>query len=367
MRSQRKNNGIRYGVLLDGPHAERVEDPDDVEQFFSPRAIVLSGKRPTLPSQIMRMRLLHKHDYSLQGAALEMEEELHGSAVHGDARGWSRHNSARFNELVVEHKKNFVLIARALQTSVAACLVHYYGSFKKTKEYQELKRLLWEEAEKKQDYCAVCHDGGRLICCDSCNKWYHPKCLSMDPEGIPEGDWICPSCERQRMDASSSGADYAFDSQEEGGSLSDDFMDESISYGGERLALKRKKKTKKKKKKKKKESTLVRNLFCADGVLPRDKSSHWLKRHSSSSSSSFTPLSSFSFNLRPHGTAKKRYKATSRTASIGLEWENGMEPTMSPGIGQQQQQDEDYTRKRAAASPSASSAVLEVDMDCAIY
>jgi len=44
-----------------------------------------------------------------------------------------------------------------------------------------------------QDECAICGDGGELICCDNCDKAYHATCLQVEPETLPD-PWHCPSC-----------------------------------------------------------------------------------------------------------------------------------------------------------------------------
>ncbi|CAF3385877.1 unnamed protein product [Rotaria sp. Silwood1] len=41
-------------------------------------------------------------------------------------------------------------------------------------------------------YCFECHDEGDVICCDSCPRVYHSKCLGLTI--LPDGDWTCPEC-----------------------------------------------------------------------------------------------------------------------------------------------------------------------------
>ncbi|XP_058152478.1 autoimmune regulator [Dasypus novemcinctus] len=48
--------------------------------------------------------------------------------------------------------------------------------------------------QKNEDECAVCRDGGELICCDGCPRAFHLACLSPPLPGVPSGTWRCPSC-----------------------------------------------------------------------------------------------------------------------------------------------------------------------------
>eukprot|EP00899_Mesostigma_viride_P026443 jgi/Mesvir1/6984/Mv09124-RA.1 len=43
-------------------------------------------------------------------------------------------------------------------------------------------------------WCAVCLDGGNLLCCDTCPKVYHLVCLSPPLTKLPRGRWECPIC-----------------------------------------------------------------------------------------------------------------------------------------------------------------------------
>ncbi|XP_077205387.1 autoimmune regulator isoform X4 [Paroedura picta] len=48
--------------------------------------------------------------------------------------------------------------------------------------------------QKNDDECAVCRDGGELICCDGCPKAFHLACLLPPLTEIPSGTWRCDSC-----------------------------------------------------------------------------------------------------------------------------------------------------------------------------
>ncbi|NXK44553.1 AIRE regulator, partial [Chauna torquata] len=49
----------------------------------------------------------------------------------------------------------------------------------------------WQENE---DECAVCGDGGELICCDGCPRAFHLACLVPPLPRVPSGTWQCGSC-----------------------------------------------------------------------------------------------------------------------------------------------------------------------------
>ncbi|XP_064929305.1 autoimmune regulator [Columba livia] len=47
---------------------------------------------------------------------------------------------------------------------------------------------------ENEDECAVCGDGGELICCDGCPRAFHLTCLVPPLPRVPSGTWRCSSC-----------------------------------------------------------------------------------------------------------------------------------------------------------------------------
>ena len=41
-------------------------------------------------------------------------------------------------------------------------------------------------------YCWICHKEGEVICCETCPRVFHLKCISLDSS--PAEDWVCPEC-----------------------------------------------------------------------------------------------------------------------------------------------------------------------------
>ncbi|KAM9378394.1 autoimmune regulator [Phaethornis superciliosus] len=48
--------------------------------------------------------------------------------------------------------------------------------------------------DQNEDECAVCGDGGELICCDGCPRAFHLACLVPPLPRVPSGTWQCGCC-----------------------------------------------------------------------------------------------------------------------------------------------------------------------------
>ena len=42
--------------------------------------------------------------------------------------------------------------------------------------------------------CAVCQEGGNVLCCDTCPAVYHLECVNPPLRKVPRGKWSCPQC-----------------------------------------------------------------------------------------------------------------------------------------------------------------------------
>ncbi|KAI1889831.1 hypothetical protein AGOR_G00166980 [Albula goreensis] len=47
---------------------------------------------------------------------------------------------------------------------------------------------------ENEDFCAVCRNGGDLLCCDYCPKVFHLSCHVPPLLSFPTGDWVCSLC-----------------------------------------------------------------------------------------------------------------------------------------------------------------------------
>ncbi|XP_010218809.1 PREDICTED: autoimmune regulator-like [Tinamus guttatus] len=64
-------------------------------------------------------------------------------------------------------------------------------------DHHGLHSLPLSAHQQNEDECAVCGDGGELICCDGCPKAFHLGCLVPPLTEVPSGTWQCCSCNTQ--------------------------------------------------------------------------------------------------------------------------------------------------------------------------
>ncbi|XP_054825965.1 tripartite motif-containing protein 66 [Eublepharis macularius] len=64
----------------------------------------------------------------------------------------------------------------------------FSNSMKKTVLPQE------DSPIENEDFCAVCLNGGELLCCDYCPKVYHLSCHVPALLSFPVGEWVCTLC-----------------------------------------------------------------------------------------------------------------------------------------------------------------------------
>ncbi|XP_015197734.2 E3 ubiquitin-protein ligase TRIM33 isoform X2 [Lepisosteus oculatus] len=51
-----------------------------------------------------------------------------------------------------------------------------------------------KDDDPNEDWCAVCQNGGNLLCCDMCPKVFHLTCHVPTLLSFPSGEWICTFC-----------------------------------------------------------------------------------------------------------------------------------------------------------------------------
>jgi len=107
----------------------------------------------------------------------------------------------KFHQATIESKKQMKGIASKLSKPKEFCLWYYYSNYKPNKElYNPLKKMMSEVKEQENsDECAICEEGGELICCETCPQSYHLACMGLTASDVEHVEkWSCPTCVRRQ-------------------------------------------------------------------------------------------------------------------------------------------------------------------------
>uniref|UniRef100_A0A4W3IA08 PHD-type domain-containing protein n=1 Tax=Callorhinchus milii TaxID=7868 RepID=A0A4W3IA08_CALMI len=113
-----------------------------------------------------------------------------------------------------------ILVKQALDAGISKKCIKVGGEFYTPATFEDIsgksRSKNWKESirckglslsklnkphQKNDDECAVCRDGGELICCDGCPRAFHLSCLIPPLTEIPSGIWTCLSCTNGEGDA----------------------------------------------------------------------------------------------------------------------------------------------------------------------
>lgn len=85
---------------------------------------------------------------------------------------------------------------RFVNTSAKASLPDSTGVQSQSVQPGEQQSEKTPEADEdpNEDWCAVCQNGGELLCCDKCPKVFHLSCHVPTLTASPSGEWYCTFC-----------------------------------------------------------------------------------------------------------------------------------------------------------------------------
>ena len=140
----------------------------------------------------------HNHDLSVVAESIGMDLN---SALwyfyhrYRPCRQWdSEDDQNAFHRAMIDFNGNIKKVAERIGKRFDSCLWFYYCKYRHLDFYKAYKQAE-EETRNHDDWCAICDDGGELMCCSACPKAYHVSCLFLD--SLPEGVWTCPKCKEE--------------------------------------------------------------------------------------------------------------------------------------------------------------------------
>uniref|UniRef100_A0A672Z4H3 RING-type E3 ubiquitin transferase n=1 Tax=Sphaeramia orbicularis TaxID=375764 RepID=A0A672Z4H3_9TELE len=84
---------------------------------------------------------------------------------------------------------------RFVQSSIGSSLPDSStGAQSKPRQQQKSEKRAEPEEDPNEDWCAVCQNGGELLCCDKCPKVFHLSCHIPTLNESPSGEWFCSFC-----------------------------------------------------------------------------------------------------------------------------------------------------------------------------
>ena len=155
--------------------------------------------QPSLHTDVL-LGTLHSHGYSAANAlrSLQRPDFLPGLPQPvldtQSLDGWAADEKREFTAAVFAHGKDFAKLHRRLSSkTVPQLILYYYLRWKGTSDFFKWR----EQADGSQDdVCAVCEEGGGLLCCAGCPQSFHFACCTprLSVLSLTGGNWYCSKC-----------------------------------------------------------------------------------------------------------------------------------------------------------------------------
>ena len=155
--------------------------------------------QPSLHTDVL-LGTLHSHGYSAANAlrSLQRPDFLAGLPQPvldtQSLDGWAADEKREFTAAVFAHGKDFAKLHRRLSSkTVPQLILYYYLRWKGTSDFFKWR----EQADGSQDdVCAVCEEGGGLLCCAGCPQSFHFACCTprLSVLSLTGGNWYCSKC-----------------------------------------------------------------------------------------------------------------------------------------------------------------------------
>lgn len=103
----------------------------------------------------------------------------------------------RFHSYMIASRKDVRAVAQRLDKSIGCVLQYYYGSYKRSIQYKQMKKMVARKRKtsvSRKLQCTECLGGGELLWCEGCNNMYHLACLNISLNQLPVEKWFCDEC-----------------------------------------------------------------------------------------------------------------------------------------------------------------------------
>uniref|UniRef100_G3Q5C2 RING-type E3 ubiquitin transferase n=1 Tax=Gasterosteus aculeatus aculeatus TaxID=481459 RepID=G3Q5C2_GASAC len=206
--------GRRYGSSYPNPRSptSSMLHNTGFPPAQSLRDLIHSSSFPSKPMEVLQGTSRYPQPLSA-GAAAQMSLQVgrrteRSSEPPSASSAKRRRRSSPGPVIVIKDEPEDEDDVRFVQSSVGSSLPDS-STGAQAKPRQQPKTPAPEDPN--EDWCAVCQNGGELLCCDKCPKVFHLACHIPALNESPSGEWFCSLC----RDLTSPEMEYVCDSKDD--------------------------------------------------------------------------------------------------------------------------------------------------------
>ncbi|GAA6105806.1 transcription intermediary factor 1-alpha isoform X5 [Tachysurus ichikawai] len=191
--------------MMDATYLSRRNDPAVSMSVSGPRASFIHTLPPTVPDKSAPLRQISPMSAPTSSEARtgagpwkRSEPPVSGPSSLTSKR---RRKSSPGPVIVIKDEPEDDDEVRFVQTTTKASLPDSTGVQSQNQqqgspptEEQQTEKSPEVEEDPNEDWCAVCQNGGELLCCDKCPKVFHLSCHIPTLNASPSGEWYCTFC-----------------------------------------------------------------------------------------------------------------------------------------------------------------------------
>ncbi|TSK13189.1 Transcription intermediary factor 1-alpha [Bagarius yarrelli] len=191
--------------MMDATYLSRRSDPAVSMSVSGPRASYIHTLPPAMPDKSAPVRQISPMSAPTSSEARtgagpwkRSEPPTSGPSSLTSKR---RRKSSPGPVIVIKDEPEDDDEVRFVQTTTKASLPDSTGVQSQNQQQasppageQQTEKSPELEEDPNEDWCAVCQNGGELLCCDKCPKVFHLSCHIPILNASPSGEWYCTFC-----------------------------------------------------------------------------------------------------------------------------------------------------------------------------
>ncbi|XP_041804919.1 autoimmune regulator [Chelmon rostratus] len=142
---------------------------------------------------------IHKAMYSLLSWVLEQNRSTIQAFWSNLSKDYNLDSYPKLQTLLTNLRLSVQTVSSSVLRPVTLSSSSCASSTEPPVSHGGTEKIHIKQLHYNDDECAVCKDGGELICCDGCPQAFHLTCLDPPLTSIPSGPWQCEWCCANRV------------------------------------------------------------------------------------------------------------------------------------------------------------------------